>query len=195
MSVIEAFSDIWDGEKGCEASSSTSISRVASIDYYYNPSRNSFWLSTNTNKDVFLMPTEEKKLSAMLDAGIRNSYLAVDKDSQIVKRNNNINLLSEMLHENCCDAKNYVSEKTINNALIIIFYLSIQPSIYKTYENSIHMQYETENRSYLEFEVFEDRITSMMVPFRNYQCATFPNVTLNDSKGIDRIVKEFYEFT
>ena len=67
-----------------------------------------------------------------------------------------------------------------------------QPQIFRTFENSIHLQFETTDKSYLEFEIFEERMTCMMVPQRDYDKASYPEVSLDDIKEVNRIVGEFY---
>ncbi len=53
----------------------------------------------------------------------------------------------------------------------IINLLSVQPSIYPTGRNSIQFQYELGDKSYLEFEIFEDRTLCLQVPKRIYSKA------------------------
>ncbi len=107
-------------------------------------------------------------------------------------RMSNIGLLNEIKETQSKDDEDYVTEKVIDNTLRILFNLDHQPELFKTYENSINMQFELKDGSYLEFEVFEDRITSMMVPERDYDKAVFPAVSLEDVDNINRIVGEFY---
>ena len=104
----------------------------------------------------------------------------------------NIRLLELIRETQNIDDEDYVSDTVVDNALKIVFFLKHQPELFKTYENSINMQFESEDGSYLEFEVFENRISSMMVPERDYDRAVFPVVELGDMKSIDRIVGEFY---
>lgn len=43
-----------------------------------------------------------------------------------------------------------------------------QPEIFPTANNSTQMEYELIDNSYLEFEIFEDKIICLEVPQRNY---------------------------
>ena len=54
-----------------------------------------------------------------------------------------------------------------------------QPEIFPTANNSIQMEYELIDNSYLEFEIFEDKIICLEVP--------------NDIKIINNIVNNFFE--
>lgn len=116
-------------------------------------------------------------------------------DIKQVKREKNMELLRNIREAQNIGDEDYVSEKVIDNALLIVFDLSDQPSIFKTSRNSIHMQFEKEDRSYLEFEVFENRVTCMMVPKRDYSQAEFPDVSLDNRTKIIRIVGDFYGTT
>lgn len=107
-------------------------------------------------------------------------------------RTRNVELLSEIITTQEEGDEDYVSETVVDNALRIIFHIIRQPRLFRTFENSIHMQFETEDRSYLEFEVFEDRMTCMLVPQRDYERALHPEVSLSDMKGINKIVGDFY---
>ena len=54
------------------------------------------------------------------------------------------------------------------------------------------MQYELEDRSYLEFEIFEEKIICMKVPKRVYAKASVEIMRTLDMDIINTIVKEFY---
>lgn len=77
------------------------------------------------------------------------------------------------------------SEKIINNIVE-------QPKVYPTGRATIQMQYELEDRSYLEFEVFEDKIVCMKVPKRIYAEASVKIIKEVNMDIINAIVKEFY---
>ncbi len=68
----------------------------------------------------------------------------------------------------------------------------IQPIIFPTGRQSIHMQYELEDKSYLEFEIFSDKITCMKVPKRIYSQATFEVFNKMDMGKFNKIIEEFY---
>ena len=107
-------------------------------------------------------------------------------------RMSNISLLEEIKETQKEDEDDYVSDRVIDNALKLVFNLEHQPELFKTHENSINMQFETKDGSYLEFEVFEDRITCMIVPQRNYDKAGYPQVSLDNTDEINAIVRGVY---
>lgn len=108
-------------------------------------------------------------------------------------RMNNISLLEEIKETQKEDEDDYVSDRVIDNALKLVFNLEHQPELFKTNENSINMQFETKDGSYLELEVFEDRITCMEVPQRDYDKAVYPKVSLDNTGEINAIVRGFYD--
>lgn len=70
--------------------------------------------------------------------------------------------------------------------------LSVQPSIYPTGRNSIQFQYELSDRSYLEFEIFEDKTMCLQVPKRIYSEATELKLADSEDTQIKEIVDNFY---
>ena len=74
----------------------------------------------------------------------------------------------------------------------IIEKLSYQPEIYPTGRKSIQFQYELNDKSYLEFEIYEDKIMCLMVPKRVYSKAVEMQLTDSQEKRIGEIVDEFY---
>lgn len=67
-----------------------------------------------------------------------------------------------------------------------------QPEIFPTANNSIQMEYELIDNSYLEFEIFEDKIICLKVPQRNYSKYK-EQIIPNDIKIINNIVNNFFE--
>lgn len=67
-----------------------------------------------------------------------------------------------------------------------------QPEIFPTANNSIQMEYELIDNSYLEFEIFEDKIICLEVPQRNYSKYK-EQIVPNDIKIINNIVNNFFE--
>ena len=114
-----------------------------------------------------------------------------DNDQNAAKEYN-IKHLFELEHEQEADDEDFVSHKVFENTLDIVLNVIRQPEIFKTYENSVNLQYELKDKSYLEFEVFDDRITCMIVPKRIYDDAYFPDVEMLDIKRINSIIDEFY---
>lgn len=74
----------------------------------------------------------------------------------------------------------------------IIKNLSIQPLIYPTGRDSIQFQYELNDRSYLEFEIFEDRTMCLQVPKRIYSAAIELELKDSEDNQIKEIVDKFY---
>lgn len=67
-----------------------------------------------------------------------------------------------------------------------------QSKIFPTANNSIQMEYELIDNSYLEFEIFEDKIICLEVPQRNYSKYK-EQIIPNDIKIINNIVNNFFE--
>lgn len=67
-----------------------------------------------------------------------------------------------------------------------------QPEIFPTANNSIQMEYELIDNSYLEFEIFEDKIICLEVPQRNYSKYK-EQIISNDIKIINNIINNFFE--
>lgn len=87
--------------------------------------------------------------------------------------------------------------KPFSGALIdkcerIVGVLSEQPLIYPTGRSSIQFQYELSDRSYLEFEIFEDRTMCLQVPKRIYSDAIELELTDSEDNRIKEIVDNFY---
>ena len=80
----------------------------------------------------------------------------------------------------------------IVKATEIVLELMHQPSIFPTGRNSIQLEFELSDGSYLEFEIFDDRITCMSVPHREYDKATFRELGIAERDTIIDIVEEFY---
>ena len=85
-----------------------------------------------------------------------------------------------------------ISQNVISQSKAIIDNIIEQPKIYPTGRATIQMQYELEDRSYLEFEIFEQKIICMNVPKRIYADASFEIMKAIDMDIINKIVKEFY---
>lgn len=88
-----------------------------------------------------------------------------------------------------------ISSELVNKACIVIMNLHYQPVIYPTRRKSIQLQFELPDTSYLEFEIFEDKITCMEVPKRKYDEVFFPQIIGDDYDAINSIVEDFYGIT
>lgn len=72
--------------------------------------------------------------------------------------------------------------------------LSVQPAIYPTGRQTVHIQYELEDRSYLAFEIAEEKTTYLKVPQRKYDEAETEELTgADEAKKIKELVANFYE--
>lgn len=84
------------------------------------------------------------------------------------------------------------SETLISKCKRIVSLLSIQPSIYPTGRNSIQFQYELSDRSYLEFEIFENKTMCLQVPERIYSRAVECELVDSEDEKIKEMVDNFY---
>lgn len=85
-----------------------------------------------------------------------------------------------------------IGERVLAMAKNIVQQICHQPVIYPTGRGTIQMQFEQEDRSYLELEIFEEKIVCMKVPQRIYAEATFEVLQGVDMRRINRMVSEFY---
>ena len=85
------------------------------------------------------------------------------------------------------------SKDLIERCKTIIQDLSFLPDIYPTGRQSIQFQYELQDKSYLEFEVFETKISYLRVPQRKYADAVTGEIHVTDIEKIKEIVRSFYE--
>ena len=78
-------------------------------------------------------------------------------------------------------------ETLTNRCWLICLKLSIQPMISPTARDSIQFEYELEDKSYLEFEIYRDKITVLIVENREYNKAIEFNLKALDK---DSIIKD-----
>lgn len=90
------------------------------------------------------------------------------------------------------DAKAF-SKELVEKCKDIISALELQPKIFPTGRQSIQFQYELEDRSYLEFEIFEKEILCLEVPKRIYSNAQTSKFPISEITKVKEIVKKFYE--
>ena len=74
----------------------------------------------------------------------------------------------------------------------IILNLEEQPEIFPTADKSIQLEYELPDKSYLEIEVSENRITAMQIPQEDYENAKFWDLCFDDIDQIQHIVSNFF---
>lgn len=84
------------------------------------------------------------------------------------------------------------SQKAIARFITIIETLDKQPQIAPTGRNSLLMQYKLENKSILAFEVSEDKVEKVFVPYGNYSSAKVEVFTDDFKQQIKESVKLFY---
>jgi hypothetical protein len=84
------------------------------------------------------------------------------------------------------------SQELIEKCKVIISSLDNQPQIFPTGRQSIQLQYELADRSYLEFEIFEEKVSCLEVPKRRYSDARTFEFPISETQRIKEIVKEFY---
>lgn len=73
----------------------------------------------------------------------------------------------------------------------IILNLNEQPEIFPTGRNSIQLEYHLPDESYLELEVFEDKVVAMQVSGTDYDNAQFWEVATDDVAQIRNITDKF----
>ena len=98
----------------------------------------------------------------------------------------------------CSEDMNYVvSDEILLKAAEITVELDPQPDLVcPTMRNSMQIEYDLDDNSYLEFEIFEDIIKCMKVPKelegRDYNNASFEDIPFSGCVGIiKQIVKNF----
>lgn len=84
------------------------------------------------------------------------------------------------------------SQELIDKCKDIITDLEFQPKIFPTGRQSVQFQYELEDRSYLEFEIFGEKVSCLEVPQRRYSDARTFEFPISETQKIKEIVKEFY---
>lgn len=84
-----------------------------------------------------------------------------------------------------------ISLNVIELARNIVMQLEYQPEIYPTGRGTIQMQYELSDKSYLEFEIYGDKIEVLKVPQRIYEKAEEFSITADKYYEINDVVKRF----
>lgn len=111
------------------------------------------------------------------------------EQSDNLDRLNNIKNLEEGWNGHGSSA---ISDIVIERAKKFITYIVKQPLMFPTGRDSIQMQYELKDKSYLEFEIYKTKVMCMFVPKRIYQEAEFKEFTDIEMDRFNQIVKEFY---
>ena len=84
-----------------------------------------------------------------------------------------------------------IPREVIEEVRDIILSLEEQPQIFPTADKSIQLEYELPDKSYLEIDVYEDKITAMQIPQKDYENAKFWNLSYDDIDQIQQIVSDF----
>lgn len=116
-----------------------------------------------------------------------NIQKLISKSASLQKLNN-IQNLKENWNGYGADA---IPDTVLSLCRNIVMVLDVQPDIYPTGRRTIQMEYEIEDRSYLEFEVYENLIRIMRVPKRQYANAEKFEVLSKDYYTLRAIVKDF----
>lgn len=84
------------------------------------------------------------------------------------------------------------TQALITQARNIITNLTEQPDLFPTGRESIQLEYELPDKSYLEFEIFEDKIAAMQVFGTDYDNAKFWDLSPDDVTQVRDIVNKFF---
>ena len=79
----------------------------------------------------------------------------------------------------------------IDEARHIISSLNDQPDIFPTADRSLQLEYSLLDDSYLEIDIFEDKIVAMQVYGTDYDNAQFWDLSYGDVEQIQLIVSDF----
>ena len=132
---------------------------------------------------------QEAQLSVQRALDILSDALIMDGDAY--DRYQNLKLLDEIGQIQSKDDEDFVSDQVIANARMFVANVRKQPMIFKTHRNSVQFEYELEDGSYLEFELYEERLTCMEIPCADVSKAFFPDVSYDDSGIINKIIEDF----
>ena len=154
-----------------------------------------FWVHYSEDKSRISTYSPETK-SLLREVILRNNYSCSDmKFPDISRVKENLEILDEIrkCEEDWSGNKiGKIPPIIISIAYKIITSVVHQPAVYPTGRKTIHMEYNRTDKSYLEFEIFEDKIRSMEVPKREYKKAKFRQISLNSIDLISQIVEDFH---
>lgn len=66
------------------------------------------------------------------------------------------------------------------------------PQIFPTARNSIQFEYELEDGSYLEFEIYLDKTHYLEIPKRDYSNCISEDITENEKERVRQLTREFF---
>lgn len=154
-----------------------------------------FWVHRSEDKlRTSTYSSETKRL--LREVISRNNYSYSEMILPDISRvKNNLEILNELM---TCDEDwsgnkiGNIPPTIISVAYKIITSVIHQPAVYPTGRKTIHMEYNRTDKSYLEFEIFEDKILCMEVPKREYEKAKFRQISLKSIDLINQIVENFH---
>lgn len=85
-----------------------------------------------------------------------------------------------------------IPKEIVNLCRDIIMELDYQPDIFPTARRTVQMEYELDDNSYLEFEIYLDHISVMEIPKRDYSKAIKKLIPSVDYKTLSSIVLNFH---
>ena len=85
----------------------------------------------------------------------------------------------------------HFSSELIDKAKNILLNLHEQPDLFPTAQPSIQLEYERNDESYLEINIFEDKISIMQILQEDYDKARFWDLSFDDIEQINKIVNQF----
>ena len=84
------------------------------------------------------------------------------------------------------------SSELIHSAKNILLNLNKQPDLFPTAQPSIQLEYECNDESYLEINIFEDKISVMQILQEDYDNAIFWDLSCYDIEQINKIINQFF---
>ena len=82
------------------------------------------------------------------------------------------------------------SKALIDKVRSILLTLPIQPEVFPTADNSIQLEYDGKNKSYLEFQIYEDADTEI---FCVDQLGREKDWTIANNSSLNEVILQFYE--
>lgn len=150
----------------------------------------SSWVSDMYNSFQLLHNSDSgENLFSVCLTNIACEEINMDRENNLLR----LDQISELEDDwNGYGAKHF-SPELIKKCKDIINALNFQPKVFPTGRQSLQFQYELEDRSYLEFEIFQGKISCLQVPQRRYLDAQTCEFSTSEIEKIKEIVKKFYE--
>lgn len=123
---------------------------------------------------------------------LSGKYFVIKEDDKLVKNLEKLSYIATFKENWNGYAAVPLSKLLINEVRNILLNLSEQPDLFPTARGSIQIEYELKDKSYLEFEIFEDKIVVMQILQENYDNAQFWDLSCNDIEQINEIINKFF---